>query len=155
MKYLFLLLIFFFTLNCSQNKVSNTHGIRFIEKKYDKILVNRSNKNDVRRIIGPPSSISKFDDIWFYIERKKTNQSILKLGKKKISRNDIIVLEFNNMGLVSNKKILDLNNMNDIKIAEKITKKKFGQDNTIYNIMTTLREKINAPTRRNKKNGGP
>ena len=155
MKYLFLLLIFFFTLNCSQNKVSNTHGIRFIEKKYDKILVNRSNKNDVRRIIGPPSSISKFGDVWFYIERKKTNQSILKLGKKKISRNDIIVLEFNNMGLVSNKKILDLNNMNDIKIAEKITKKKFGQDNTIYNIMTTLREKINAPTRRNKKNGGP
>ena len=155
MKYLLLLLIFFFTLNCSQNKVSNTHGIRFIEKKYDKILVNKSNKNDVRRIIGPPSSISKFGDIWFYIERKKTNQSILKLGKKKISRNDIIVLEFNNMGLVSNKKILDLNNMNDIKIAEKITKKKFGQDNTIYNIMTTLREKINAPTRRNKKNGGP
>ena len=155
MKYLLLLLIFFFTLNCSQNKVSNTHGIRFIEKKYDKILVNKSNKNDVRRIIGPPSSISKFGDIWFYIERKKTNQSILKLGKKKISRNDIIVLEFNNMGLVSNKKILDLNNMNDIKIAEKITKKKFGQDNAIYNIMTTLREKINAPTRRNKKNGGP
>ena len=155
MKYLLLLLIFFFTLNCSQNKVSNTHGIRFIEKKYDKILVNRSNKNDVRRIIGPPSSISKFGDVWFYIERKKTNQSILKLGKKKISRNDIIVLEFNNMGLVYNKKILDLNNMNDIKIAEKITKKKFGQDNTIYNIMTTLREKINAPTRRNKKNGGP
>ena len=155
MKYLLLLLIFFFTLNCSQNKVSNTHGIRFIEKKYDKILVNRSNKNDVRRIIGPPSSISKFGDVWFYIERKKTNQSILKLGKKKISRNDIIVLEFNNMGLVSNKKILDLNNMNYIKIAEKITKKKFGQDNAIYNIMTTLREKINAPTTRNKKNGGP
>ena len=87
MKYLLLLLIFFFTLNCSQNKVSNTHGIRFIEKKYDKILVNKSNKNDVRRIIGPPSSISKFGDVWFYIERKKTNQSILKLGKKKISRN--------------------------------------------------------------------
>ena len=42
-----------------------------LETKYDKILLNKSNKNDVRKIIGPPSSISKFDDTWFYIERKK------------------------------------------------------------------------------------
>ena len=150
MKYIFFLLIFFFTLNCSINKVSNTHGFRHIDKKYDKILINTSNKNDVKRIIGPPSSKSKFNNTWFYIERKKTNQTLLKLGKKKITDNNILILEFNNMGLVSDKKLLSLDDMNDIKIAEKNTKKKFSQDNTIYNILSTLREKINAPTRRNK-----
>ena len=77
MKNFFFYFLFFFTLNCSINKVSNTHGFRFIEKKYDKIILNKTNKNDVRKIIGPPSSISKFDDSWFYIERKKTNQSLL------------------------------------------------------------------------------
>ena len=41
--------------------------------------------------------------------------------------------------------------MNEIKIAEKKTTKKFKQDNTIYNIFSTLREKINAPTRNRKK----
>ncbi len=154
MKYISLLIVFLFTLNCSINKVSNIHGLILIEKKIDRIKLNNSNKNDVRLIIGPPSSISKFDDTWFYIERKKTNQSILKLGTKKISKNNILILEFNNLGLVSNKKILNLNDMNDLKIAEKITKKKFGQDNAVYNILTTLREKINAPTRR-KRSGGP
>ena len=150
MKYISFIFIFFFTLNCSINKVSNTHGFRFIEKKYDKILLNKTNKNDIRNSIGPPSSISKFGDTWFYIERRKTNQSLFKLGKKKISSNNIIILEFNNMGMVSKKKLLNLSNMNDLKIAEKMTEKKFSQDNMIYNVLTTLREKINAPTRRKK-----
>ena len=150
MKIVILFLTFLFTLNCSLNKVSNTHGFRFTENKYEKIVINTSNKNDVRALIGPPSSISKFSDTWFYIERKKTNQSIFKLGKKKISENNIILLEFNTMGIVSNKELIKLNDMNDIKKVEKMTKKKFGQDNALYDILSTLREKINAPTRRKK-----
>tara|TARA_Y100000816_G_scaffold65153_1_gene43273 strand:+ start:638 stop:1102 length:465 start_codon:yes stop_codon:yes gene_type:complete len=154
MRNLYLLIIFFFTLNCSINKVSNLHGFRFIDTKLEKIELNRSNKNDVRTIIGPPSSISTFDDTWLYFERKKTNQSLFKLGKKKISRNNILIIEFNNMGLVKDKVLLDLSDMNDIKIAEKKTKKDFSQDSFVYNLLSTLRDKINAPTRR-KIDGGP
>ena len=150
MKIIILFSIFLFTLNCSINKVSNTHGIRLIDSKYDKILLDKTNKNDVRKIIGPPSSKSEFQDIWLYIERHKTNQSIFKLGNKKIDKNNILIIEFNAMGIVSNKKLLDINNMNDLKIAEEVTKKKFSQDNFVYNILSTLREKINAPTRRQK-----
>ena len=150
MKYFLLLFIFFFITNCSLNKVSNLHGTRFIEKKFDDIVLNKTNKNDLRKLIGPPSSTSKFDDTWFYIERKKTNQSLYKLGKKKISYNNIILLEFNSMGIVKTKKLLNLNDMNDIKIAEKVTNKKFNQENKLYDILSTLRERINAPTRRNK-----
>ena len=151
MKNILFITILFFLLNCSTNKVSNTHGLRFLENKFEKIQLNKSNKNDLRKIIGPPSSVSKFDDIWIYIERKKINQSLFKLGKKRITKNNILILNFNNKGLVSDKQLLNLNNMNDIKIAEKTTKKKFGQDNFTYNLLSTLREKINAPTRRNQK----
>tara|TARA_S200000501_G_C20593366_1_gene642573 strand:- start:42 stop:494 length:453 start_codon:yes stop_codon:yes gene_type:complete len=150
MKNLTLAFILLFTLNCSINKVSNLHGFRFIEGKYDQIILSKTNKNDVRKLIGPPSSVSKFDDVWFYIERKKTNRSLFKLGTKKITSNNIIILEFDNKGLVFDKKFLDLNDMNDIEIVEEKTKKKFDQDNLIYNILSTLREKINAPTRRDK-----
>ena len=154
MRNLYILILFFFTLNCSINKVSNLHGFRFIDTKLDKIELNKSNKNDVRKIIGPPSSKSTFNDSWLYFERKKTNQSLFKLGKKSISRNNILIIEFNNMGLVKDKTLLDLNDMNDIKIAEKKTEKEFAQDNFVYNLLSTLRNKINAPTRR-KNNGGP
>ena len=83
MRKLFLFLMFFFTLNCSINKVSNLHGFSSIDSKIDKIELNKTNKNDVRNIIGPPSSKSTFNDLWLYVERKKTNQSLFKLGKKK------------------------------------------------------------------------
>ena len=155
MKFIFLILLFLFTLNCSINKVSNTHGYRFLEKKYETIVLNKSNKNDVKKIIGPPSSRSKFDNTWFFIERRKVNQSLFKLGRKKIESNNVIILEFNNMGLVSYKKLLDLNSMNDVAILEKKTMKKFKQDNLIYNILSTLREKVNAPSRKKKISGGP
>ena len=154
MRNLFILILYFFTLNCSINKVSNLHGFRFVDTKLDKIELNKSNKNDVRKIIGPPSSKSTFNNSWLYFERKKTNQSLFKLGKKTISRNNILIIEFNKMGLVKDKTLLNLNDMNDIEIAEKKTEKDFTQDNFIYNLLSTLRNKINAPTRR-KNNGGP
>ena len=154
MRNLFFFILFFFTLNCSINKVSNLHGFRFVDTKLDKIELNKSNKNDVRKIIGPPSSKSTFNNSWLYFERKKTNQSLFKLGKKTISRNNILIIEFNKMGLVKDKTLLNLNDMNDIKIAEKKTEKDFTQDNFIYNLLSTLRNKINAPTRR-RNNGGP
>ena len=150
MKSLTLIFIFFFTLNCSINKVSNNHGLMLIEKKIDRIKLNKTNKNDVRLIIGPPSSISEFDDIWFYIERKKTNQSIYKLGVKKISKNNVLIVKFNNRGLVSEKNLLNLDNMNDLTKSDKKTIKKYKQDNFVYNILSSLRDKINAPTRRAK-----
>ena len=149
MKKIILFSIFLLTLNCSTNKVSNIHGYRFLETKQEKIISNKSNKNDVRKLIGPPSSVSKFDNTWFYIERKKKNQSILKLGRKKIYSNNIIVVKFNNNGIVSNKDFLNLENMNDIKVEEKITNKKFGQKNLLYDVLSSMREKVNSPSRRN------
>ena len=150
LKKLLLFILLLFTFSCTVNKISNTHGFRLIEKKYDKILINKTNKNDVRNMIGPPSSKSKFDDTWIYIERKKTNQSLVKLGKKRIDKNNVMLIKFNSMGLVSDKEIMDISKMNDIKIAQKKTIKKYEQDDFFYNILSVLREKINAPTRNKK-----
>ncbi len=137
-----------FTLNCSTNKVSKLHGFRLIENKYEKIEINKNNKNDVRKLIGPPSTISNFDiNKWFYIEREKTNQSIVKLGVQKINKNNVLVLKFNNMGILEKKEILKLEDMNEVLLVKNVTKKKFRQDNFLYNIFSSLREKINAPTR--------
>jgi len=150
MKYFLLLFFFLFTLNCSLNKVSNAHGSRFIDTKYDRIVLNKSNKNDVRKLLGPPSSLSNFNDTWLYLERKKTNQSLFKLGKQKITTNNVIILEFNQMGIVSKKDFLNLKDMNDIVIDEKNTKKKFSQKNILYDVLSSVRDKVNAPSRRNK-----
>ena len=75
-KILFILLIFIS--NCSINKVVNHHGVHFLEKKQEKLILNSTNKNDILSNLGPPSTESTFDnDVWIYIERKETKTSII------------------------------------------------------------------------------
>ena len=62
----------------------------------------------------------------------------------------MLIVKFNNRGLVSEKNLLNLDNMNDLTTSDKKTIKKYKQDNFVYNILSTLRDKINAPTRRAK-----
>ena len=147
-----LLLIFLFTLNCSSNKVSNNHGLISLQTKFEKITINKTNKNDVINIIGPPSTTSKFDENkWFYIQRIKTNQSLFKLGIKKIKKNDILIVKFNNRGIVKDKKILSIKDMNDLKFSKEITEKEFKQNDFLFKIFSSVREKANAPTRNKSK----
>ena len=150
MKILFIILLFF-TLSCSTNKVSLNHGYKALESKYEIIIVNKSNKNDIVSLIGPPSSKSDFNENkWFYIERKKTNQSLVKLGIKKIEKNNILVVEFNKIGILINKELIDKDKMNDVKYTKSITEKDFESSNFLYSVFTSLREKINAPTKKKK-----
>ena len=147
-----ILTIFIFIISCSANKLSNFHGSKSLEKKFSSIEKNKTNKNDLVKIIGQPSTISDFNtNKWFYIERLKKNQSLLKLGRQKIKKNNILIVEFDNKGILTTKKLLNLNDMKDIKYLEEITEKEFEQDNIIYNVFTSLREKINAPARNRTK----
>ncbi len=151
MKYI-LIILFIFISNCSGNKVTNYHGTKSLEKKFDKIKINETNKNDLIKIIGPPSSKSDFNkNIWFYFERFKTNQSLFKLGAQKIKKNNILVLELNELGILKSKKILNIDNMNELDFAKKTTNKDFKNNTILYGVFSSLREKINAPVR-NKKN---
>ena len=152
MKILIIFLLLFI-IGCSSNKLSNNHGLISLQAKYDKITINKTNKNDILKIIGPPSSISNFDqNRWFYIETKKTNQSLFKLGIQKIEKNNILVVKFNNKGILNEKKILDLSDMNDVKYVKKVTSKEYEKNNTLYKIFSSIREKANAPSRNRAKN---
>ena len=143
---IFLLISFIIIINCSGNKVSNYHGSKLLDVKYKKLQVNVTNRNDIIKIIGPPSSISDFNkNKWFYFERLKTNQSLFKLGTQKFEKNNIIVVELNDKGILKSKKLLDLNDMNDIKYIKTLTTKEFKNDNILYSVFSSLREKINAP----------
>ena len=147
-----LIIIFLFIVNCSGNKVSNFHGSKQLETKFNIIKVNKTNKNDLVKLIGPPSSVSDFDNNkWFYIERLKTNQSLIKLGNQKIEKNNVLIVQLDNSGIVREKKLLDLENMKDIKYLNTTTEKDFKNESILYNIFSSLREKINAPSKNRSK----
>ena len=151
MKYIIVLLLLF-TLSCSLNKVKNNHGVLSLENKISKIKVNKSNTNDIINIFGPPSTKSSFDNnVWIYIERKKVNRSIFKLGNQKIVKNNVAILEINSKGILEKKAIYDLSKMNKYKFSEDVTDNTYKKDSYIYGVLTSLREKINAPAKRRKK----
>ena len=145
----FYLLFFVIIVNCTGNKVSNYHGVKSLDLKFDLIEINVTNRNDLIKIIGPPSIISDFNkNKWFYLERIKSNQSLLKLGAQKIKKNNVLVVELNNSGVLINKILLNLDNMNDVKYLKAETNKEFESKNILYDVFSSLREKINAPAKR-------
>ena len=89
-----LILIFLFLSNCKFEKLVDNHGTHYLEKKQKKLTINVTNKNDIINILGPPSTKDRFDnDVWLYIERKKTNKGLLALGRKKTYVNNVLLLE--------------------------------------------------------------
>ena len=141
-----LILIFLLTLSCSNNKVVNKHGSAALALKINKVEINKSNKNDIVRLFGHPSSVSLFDqNSWFYIERETVNQSLFKLGKSKISKNHVLEIVYDDLGIVKYKKLYNLENMNDLKIVKSITKKKYDTSSSFNKLIRSLEQKINAP----------
>ena len=103
-KIIYFLFILLINTNCSINKVVKHHGVHFLDKKHIKLKVSETNKNDARIILGPPSTTNTFDnDIWIYIERKTTVSEIKTLGRKKLLVNNVLILEFDNRGLLVKK----------------------------------------------------
>ena len=145
-KILYIILISFIVSNCSFKPVVKHHGVPFLEKKQAYLIVNESNKNDIKKILGSPSTTSKFDnDIWIYIERKQTQSKIKNLGKMKIFKNDVLVLEIDGNGLLKKKEFYNKDDMKNIKVVEATTEAGFKRNSFIYDFMSSMRQKINDP----------
>ena len=142
----FLIILIFFTSNCSLNKVVQHHGVHNLEKKQEKLKINESNKNDILSIIGPPSTKSVFEnDIYIYIERKTSSSKLSKFGKKVLLVNNVLVLDINKKGLLIKKEFFNKDDMNKLKFDEQETYTDHSKRSFIYNFFYTLRQRIDDP----------
>ena len=145
-KILYIILISFIVSNCSFKPVVKHHGVPFLEKKQTKLEVNKSNKNDIQKILGIPSTTSKFDnDLWIYIERKQTQSKISKLGKMIVYENNVLVLEINSYGILQKKTFFNKDDMENIKISKQTTEANFQKNSFIFDFMSSMRQKMNDP----------
>ena len=148
-KYIIILL--FIITSCSGNKIEKSHGTSLIDKKSNKLIESQSTRNDILMILGPPSTKSTFNNnIWIYVERKEESMSVFKLGKRKLKKNNVLVVELDDNGILLKKNLFDINKMNDIKFSEQITSSGYQKDTYVYNVLTSLRDKINSPIKRKR-----
>ena len=128
------------------------HGVHKLELKGKKLILNKTNKNDIIKILGPPSVESKFDqEVLFFIERKITNTSTFKLGRQTIMTNNVLVVELDSYGILVKKDFYDLKKMNNIKFSKNITTVDYSKDNFVYDFLTSMRQKINDPLGKRRK----
>ena len=98
------------------------------------------------KILGNPSTKSKFDnDVWIYIERKQTQSKLTNLGKMKIYRNDVLVLEIENYGVLKKKEFYNAEDMNNLEMVKSTTETGFKRNTFVYNFWSSMRQKINDP----------
>ena len=135
------------TTSCSLKPINNYHGVAFLEKKQQALLINKSNKNDIIKILGSPSTQSILEnDIWIYIENRRSKSSLFKLGKEIVISNNVLVVEIDKKGILKNKKFYNIDDQNKIIFNENKTLMS-DKDSFIYGVVSSLRQKIDSPKR--------
>ena len=148
MKLFYIIFIILIAASCSINPIDNYHGVAFLEKKQKKLSINKSNKNDIIKILGAPSTESILEnDLWIYIENRKSKSSLFKLGKEIVLTNNVLVLEIDKKGILKNKKFYDINDLNKINFNKNETKMS-DKDSFVYGVISSLKQKIDSPKRK-------
>ena len=141
-----LLLTLLLLASCSFNKIVKHHGVHNLQEKQTKLKINYTNKNDILKLIGPPSTKSTFDnDVFIYIEKKTSGSKITKLGKKKLIESNVLILEIGSNGILLSKKFYDKEDMNSIKFDDNETEIKYSKQSFINSFLSGLRQKIDDP----------
>ena len=141
-----LILTLFFLASCSLDKVVQHHGVHNLEKKQAKLKVNYTNKNDIIKLIGPPSTKSTFDnDVYIYIEKKTTSSKLSQLGKKKLIINNVLVLELDFAGVLLSKNFYNKDDMNKMDFDKAETGINYAKKSFISKFLSSLRQKIDDP----------
>ena len=136
-------IILLFITGCQQNEVIKTHGVAYLNKREKLITVSQTNKNDTISILGHPSTKGMTNDnLWIYIERTITRGKLLKLGRSHLKKNNVLVLEFDNYGILNKKEFYNKQNMNKISFAEAETINEVRKENFIYSFLSSIRQKM-------------
>ena len=137
---IFLLLIL---VNCKLQEPIKPHGIIFLENRANKLITNKSNKNDVIKVLGSPQIIEDENKLtWIYIERILTKGKYHKLGRHVLKENNILVLEFDKYGILANKIFYDKEEIKKINFSKKETESNLTGKSFVQKFLQSVRQKM-------------
>ncbi|MBL6758160.1 MAG: hypothetical protein ISQ17_00280 [Pelagibacteraceae bacterium] len=125
--------------SCTLNKIDLVHGVSNLKNKSKLIILNETNKNSVRKILGPAPIIDEKEKRWTYFEVRESKS---KYGKKIIYINDYIEIFFDNYGITKKIDFYDLNKMNYVKFSKEVTKSLAIEDSVTKNLLNSTRKRL-------------
>ena len=142
-KSIFIIFILFFLENCQLREPSKIHGINFLNNRSDVLVVNKSNKNDVIKVLGKPHSKSLSDkDKWMYFERVITRGKMHKLGQNILKTNNVLELRFNARGVLVVKNFYDKESNKKVKMSKDETSNNVSQPSFVRKFLGSVKQKM-------------
>ena len=140
----FLIIIFFNSLfSCQLQDPTNTHGINFLKNRSDKLILDKSNINDVIKVIGAPQARSVTDNNeWYYFERTLSKGKFHELGRHVLKENNVLVLNFDKYGILKNKYLFDKNEKKEIEFSKKETFNDITKKSFVENFLKSIKQKM-------------
>jgi len=148
------LIIFFLFLlaNCQLQEPKKLHGINYLENRESILVINKSNKNDVIKLLGNPHSKSiNNENKWFYFERMITRGKLHKLGQNVLKKNNILEIEFNKYGILTNKMVYTKKNMKKVKLSKKKTENTVSQKSFLNSFLSSIKQKMYRQQQKSEK----
>ena len=142
-NHFFFILFFIILIGCQLQEPNKNHGILFIENRAKSLVIQKSNKNDVLKVLGNPHSKSiNNEDRWIYFERVLTKGEFHKLGQNILKKNNILVLDFDKFGVLKNKKLLNINDKEKLEFSKKSTKNNLTKKSFVENLLQSVKSKM-------------
>jgi len=147
-KNLIIILVFLLA-NCQLQESKNLHGINYLENRKNILTVNKSNKNDVVKLLGNPHSKSiNNENRWFYFERMISKGELHKLGRNILKKNNILEIEFDKYDVIVSKKIYTKDDMKKIKVSKKKTENTVSKKSFLNSFLSSLKQKMYGAKRK-------
>ena len=139
---IFIILIFILS-NCQFKDPIKGHGINFLKNRSEKISLNKSNTNDVIKVLGNPHTKSIDDEnLWFYFDRKIASGKLVKLGDMNLLENNVLILNFDKYGILIKKEFFSKEDMKKIKYSEMKTENPVTQESFVTSFLQSVRQKM-------------
>ena len=115
----------------------------FLENRANKLTINQSNKNDIVKIMGYPQIVEEEQDqTWIYIERILSKGKYHKLGQHVLKTNNVLILEFDKYGVLTNKQIYNKEKIKNIKFSENETENTLSQKSFAGKFLQSIKQKM-------------
>ena len=142
-KIIIILIVFFILIGCKLQDQSNNHGIINLSNRSELLKVNKSNTNDVLKIIGQPHTVSiQNKNEWIYFERVLTKGEFHKLGQNILKENNVLIVKFDKYGILINKELIGKDSKNNIAFSDDNTENNLSQKSFVQKFLSSLRSKM-------------
>ena len=143
-KIYYIILVFIFISNCQLKKNTNSHGINFLSNRHLILEVEKTNKNDVIKILGRPhtTSLINEDKRWTYFERRIEKGDLLKLGQNVLIDNNILILQFDKYGVLKEKNFFTKEDMKKIKYSKKETENTITKKSFVNSLLQSVKKRM-------------